>query len=96
MKRGAAASASTTSHCAASMETTEKTRCKGGMHSTESCMAIPMTNARFMALLVKIPMWSREWCSLRTSKAWNSWHMVRVAKAMVLAVALALVGSLRT
>ena len=59
----------------------------GWASSTAAWRAAPARKALFMALLEKTPMWKREWCSLRTSKAWKSWHRVRVAKAMVLAVA---------
>ena len=37
-------------------------------------------------------MWNRDSVSLRTSKAWKSWHRVRVAKAMVLAAVYGIMG----
>ena len=84
---GAAARARTQAHWGAVMGTVPKTAWRGGRHSTASCMAAPARKARFMALLEHTPIWNRDWRSLRTSKAWKSWHRVRVAKAMVLAAA---------
>ena len=57
---------------------------------------MPTRNALFIAGLDSRPRRAMDWVSLRTSKAWNSWQKVRVAKAMVLAVASARDGSLRT
>ena len=90
---GVTARQSTTAHSTGLMGTVLKTACSGGTQSTESCITSPIRNARFMAALEKTPMCSSEARSLRTSKAWNSWHRVSVANAMVLAAAWASPGS---
>ena len=69
---GAAARASTASHCAPVMGITENTPWRGGSRSTDSCMAIPARKARSMAGLDSTPWAKRERSSLRTLKAWNS------------------------
>ena len=53
---------------------------------------MPTRKARFMAGLDSTPWENRDRSSLRTLKAWKSWHRVRVAKAMVLAVAPSIPG----
>ena len=77
------------------MGATENTPWRGGISSTDSCMAIPARKARFMAGLDRTPWANRERSSLRTLKAWNSWQRVRVAKAMVLATAPSIPGAAR-
>ena len=89
-------SPSTTSHSTGFRAHTWNTDISGGMSSTDNCRAMPTKNALFMAGLEVRPMRAMDWRSLRTSKAWKSWQKVRVAKAMVLAVASAMVGSLST
>ena len=81
------ARADTVTHWAPSIRITPKICRRGGTSSTDSCKAMPMRKARTMAGLENRPISKMERSSLRTLKAWNSWLMVRVAKAMVLAAA---------